>query len=199
MNWKSVFRWFGYAIFSISLEVFSYLFAPVLALFSRMEYGPTNNNNDFGIEPRLPKWLSWFQTPDNSLWGDFGWQIAHCPGYWGTFVGMIRWLWRNPCYGVAWTVLAAKLDPNAEVKCWGDPTINDENKTSFRPGWCFVTVGQYWHLSIVCPLRSWKYLDWNFGWKVKRYALNPEALKTAPPAPLVHSPRFANFPEGYEK
>ena len=52
------------ALISIPLTVLALILAPVLPLFA---------NSDGW----LPKWLWWFQTPDNSLDGDQGWITEH--------------------------------------------------------------------------------------------------------------------------
>ena len=56
------------------------LFAPLLSYFSELRNGALDNANSFGMAPRLLKQLSWFDTPDNSLWGDHGWRTKHCKG-----------------------------------------------------------------------------------------------------------------------
>lgn len=44
-------------------------------------------------------------TPDNSLWGDDGWKNIHCPKY-KSYWGMVKWLYRNPAYGLATSLLS---------------------------------------------------------------------------------------------
>lgn len=74
-----------------------------LPLFARDEFGLVDNASGTGVEPRLPKWLGWFMTPDNSLLGDTGWKHKHPKGaYWD----QVKWLLRNPAYGLAWGPLA---------------------------------------------------------------------------------------------
>jgi len=66
-----------------------------LPLFATGQYGWINNATAKATEPRLPAWLNWFQTWDNSLWGDNGFKSNH-----GTsWFSQVQWLWRNPFYG----------------------------------------------------------------------------------------------------
>lgn len=77
--------------------------APILPLFAENRDGKVNNGNDTAIEPRLPTWLSWFDTSyDNSLWGDNGWRTEHHPDDYKTYQAMVRWLWRNCACGFCW-------------------------------------------------------------------------------------------------
>ena len=84
--------------------------APLLPIFAVPTFGPTNNANGQGVGPRLPVWLSWFQTPDNTLSGDLNFQAKHGYSYWS----QVLWLWRNPAYGIAWGTLAY-IPPNCAV------------------------------------------------------------------------------------
>ena len=82
---------------SLIADVCNYFLAPFVVLFA----------NQDGY---LPRYLSWFQTPDNSLDGDGGWQREHRPfkvqdtkfkQWWNR----TRWLYRNSMYGFAIDVL----------------------------------------------------------------------------------------------
>lgn len=65
---------------------------------------------------KLPKWLKWFDTPDNSLDGDSGWKEKHSlwvkvlPEWTQTYVARVFWLYRNPLYGFSISVLGAPKD-----------------------------------------------------------------------------------------
>ena len=76
---------FRYLILLLAYLVFfivAMLVAPLLPLFATMRDGPADNANKRAVEPRLPRWLFWFDTStDNSLWGDHGWRTKHCPKY----------------------------------------------------------------------------------------------------------------------
>lgn len=93
----------------------SMIAAPFLVAFFEMREGPCDNGAARELEPRLPEWLRWFMTPDNSLLGDTGWRTLHCADYW-SYGGMVRWLWRNPAYGLAWGPFAYIPPTGAEYK-----------------------------------------------------------------------------------
>lgn len=93
--------WFAMLPLEIAFTLLALLLAPVLPLFARDEYGFCDNANAMRTEPRLPSWLSWFMTPDNSLYGDAGWRTEHCPDHWHDYWGMVQWLWRNSSPAIA--------------------------------------------------------------------------------------------------
>ena len=98
-------RWYLSALVYVPFLLFAMLVAPLLPAFATVQRGPTDNNNGPMLwEPRLPRWLKWFMTVDNSLWGDYNWKHAHSGGYWS----QVCWLWRNPAYGFA---IALGIDP----------------------------------------------------------------------------------------
>lgn len=103
-------RWIITLPFYVTFFTFALIATPVMPLFRKDSYGAIDNANEYGIEPRLPWYLDWFQTQDNSLWGDNGWQTKHCPEF-KTYFGMVKWLWRNPAYGFA---VYLGIGPNEE-------------------------------------------------------------------------------------
>ena len=85
----------GLAIVNIFVTLLAIILAPILPLLAKLKQGPTNNGSDVELGPWLPLWLNWFQTPDNSLYGDSSFQQLFPKGsYWS----MVHWLWRNPAY-----------------------------------------------------------------------------------------------------
>ncbi len=98
-------RYFLYLLIYIPFLFLAFLLSPLLVLFKKDYIGYCNNNTYTGVEPRLPSCLSWFMTPDNSLWGDDGWKNIHCPKY-KSYWGMVKWLYRNPAYGLATSLLS---------------------------------------------------------------------------------------------
>jgi len=86
----------------LPVQVITYLITPLLPLFSVSRLGQLNNNTAGGFGPRLPVWLSWFDTPDNSLCGDQRWEQTHDCSYWSK----VAWLYRNSLYGFKWSVLS---------------------------------------------------------------------------------------------
>lgn len=69
----------------------------------------------------LPRWLWWFQTPDNSLDGDKGWKARVKSGY----ISRVRWLWRNSMYGFAISVLGVKCRSTDRIGTEGNPKISN--------------------------------------------------------------------------
>lgn len=142
-------------------EVLGAILWPILPLFFVDRLGPIDNNNRYAVEPRLPKWLSWFDTPDNSLWGDDGWRAIHCPD-WESYWGMAKWLRRNRSVGFSRSVLARYVYRQG-IKYEGDPYIS-------------VDRGQYGVFKAKCRFGAWQYkrafpmfnksIGLNFGWNI---------------------------------
>ncbi len=97
---KSASRWLALVPVSLAASLLNYPLAPVVTLFA----------DEAGW---LPRWLSWFQTPDNSLDGDAGWKNEHrwfrdspkVDRSWRRWVNRFRWLWRNSMHGFERSVL----------------------------------------------------------------------------------------------
>lgn len=142
--------WLALLPVSLLVTLLAYLLAPVLPLFAISR----------DREMWLPKWLWWFQTPDNSLWGDEGHRHRHpiaiyanygvptlgYKAYWPQVI----WLWRNPAYGFEWDgPLAAKVDSTMKLVLIGNPNI--KNRTNAIAGWYFCRVGPYWNFKLIKP------------------------------------------------
>lgn len=74
----------------------------------------------------LPAWLWWFQTPDNPIDGDSGWQTENRwfltqDTLWKMWLNRIGWLYRNPTYGFAISVLGAQALAGDVLVTSGDP------------------------------------------------------------------------------
>ena len=128
------------------LTVISYPVVPFLTLFQKDAW--------------LPNWCFWFQTWDNSLDGDNGWQTEHRP--WldtpynklsalQLWVSRFMWLWRNPVYGFERKVLAAYPD-SIEVR-------------SEYPNKLVVASNGYFFWNGEKELLG-KQLNWLIGWKL---------------------------------
>ena len=118
-------RYTLYLLINFTFDVFATLIAPILPLFATEQMGSSDNNNAWLYEPRLPKWLNWFQTPDNSLWGDKGWQTIHYPAY-KSYIGQVLWLIRNSAHGLVNGLLAVKVD-YSQLNHAGDPTLSSND------------------------------------------------------------------------
>ena len=133
----------------------------------------------------LPRWLWWFQTPDNSLDGDKGWKVQVKPGY----ASRVRWLWRNSMYGFAISVLGVKILPTDRILTVGSPKVSNRplyeglvKRYLYRDGKC---VAFQWYY-----VKAWsgtRCIRLNFGWKL--WGDNPTGQ-------LVHGPSFTM---GYSK
>lgn len=139
-------RYFIYLIAALIAEVVAVPAAFVLPFFA------------IG-RPVLPRWLSWFQTPDNDLDGDAGWLILHWQWRYKlvptlcNYVGRVGWLLRNRAYGFKWSVLAAPIDHAPAFN--GDPVVN-RNNGHFGLLRCWH--GNAWQWKWVHPLKRWHLL-----------------------------------------
>ena len=122
---KGEFRYMAYLLINFTVDVFATLIAPVLPLFATVQLGASDNGNARLAEPRLPKWLNWFQTPDNSLYGDKGWQTIHYPNY-KSYLGQVLWLVRNSAHGLVNGPLAVKVD-YSQLNHAGDPMLSSND------------------------------------------------------------------------
>ena len=117
-------------------------FAPI---FAKPTLGQLENGQQTGVAPRLPSWLSDYDTPDNGLTGDSAFKETH-PN--GTYFDMVAWLYRNTLYG--WQVKNC-----AEVI--GVPRIVTGNiNINYHTGVCGfldITAGEYWQHKEVTPLK----------------------------------------------
>ena len=147
---------------AISFEILAKLLSPILPLFAKNGYGRINNNNGWDVGPRLPDWLSWFDTPDNSLYGDTGWQTIHCPKYWNSYLGMFLWLFRNSATGFSRTVLA-RTAYLPDITYQGLLDIAPEQPGTF--GSLFITDGNIFQFKRVFKLGS-KNIGINLGWQM---------------------------------
>ena len=151
-------RYLLYLLLYIPVQLSAYLITPLLPLFAVRRMGAADNANDLRYEPRLPLWLSWLDTPDNSLWGDHGWQTKHCPKY-QSYLGKVKWLYRNSLYGFKWSVLAAPMIGEKVTRT--GPLYLDYHTAQF--GVQRFTMGKYWQYKCVKPFMG-KILVLNLGW-----------------------------------
>lgn len=155
-------RWFIYLPLALAFEVLAKLLSPLLPLFARPAEGWCDNGSRWLLEPRLPDWLAWFQTPDNSLWGDTGWRTIHCPNHFDSYLGMALWLWRNSACGFARSVLARTVQL-ADVTYAGNPRTSHAGpygvfraraKGAWQFKWAAPVPGTGWVVQL------------NLGWQI---------------------------------
>lgn len=168
------------SLVSLPLTLLAFIIAPILPFFASKDGW-------------LPKWLFWFQTPDNSLDGDSGWKNEHwqfrykLPNALGTYVGRVGWLWRNPAYAFG----CRYIDGNSEVQYSGDPTIKDNDGA--KEGSLLVKVAGLFQYVYVKQIGSTgKCLYINFGWNV-RALIEPSNKRKEYQATFVCSPRISGF------
>ena len=148
-------RYLLYLLLYIPVQLFAYLITPLLPLFAVQRLGKSDNANAYLVEPRLPLWLSWLDTPDNSLLGDSGWKATHDGKYWSR----VGWLLRNNLYGFKWNVLAMPIQHTRTTT--GNPLINHHTKTFGS-----LSIKQEngaWQYKLVKPMLG-KILVLNVGW-----------------------------------
>ena len=142
---------------SLLITLIGVILAPVLPVFRVNAYGWCDNHfyEDFG--PRLPKWLNWFQTPDNDLYGDATFQRINGKSYWS----MVKWLWRNPAYSFALRYLSMPYITDI----YGDPSIKDNDNA--KAGWCLVKSNGLFQFRIVKRIFNTNRCFYvNFGWNI---------------------------------
>ncbi len=105
---------------------------PFAVLFAEKRLGGINNDESRALQPKLPVWLSWLDTPDNSLWGDDAHKERH-PNY-TSWWAMTCWLYRNPIVGFRWNVLGAPVVDNRDIFKWSDNYYEMGGYFQFRIG-----------------------------------------------------------------
>jgi hypothetical protein len=142
-----------YVVASLVVTILAYVLSPILPAFAKDGY--------------LPGWLSWFQTPDNSLYGDNGWQRIHRINDYTSYAAQSAWIRRNPGQGFD-MLLRAKIDLSAPVKVYGDLRVSDG--WTPKGGVLLVTGSGYFHLTIIVPIGNEKCLLSSHGWRLRGIA-----------------------------
>jgi hypothetical protein len=173
----------------LAFFILAMLLAPVLPLFAQRRDGPVNNANNRAVEPRLPRWLFWFDTStDNSLWGDAGWRTKHCPKYWNSYRGMVLWLWRNPACGFAWSVIARNVDSTETFTVKSSGCGLDLDKGRHQQGWFKIKSDrgafQYRWVKECCG----RQLSFEAGWLLDVYVKDKQAIHCQPKASFMFQP-----------
>ena len=169
------FKWFLMLPMSFLMTLVGFVIAPILPFFAKDGW--------------LPSWLSWFQTPDNSLDGDNGWKTEHwlwrykLPEAICSYVGRVGWLWRNPTYGYGLVILENPERPSFV----GNDKVNDNPGVE---GSCLVNGNGLFQFVFVKKITATKCFYLNCGWNIKGLIgdLAPKHLAT-----YVVSPRITTF------
>lgn len=128
-----------------------------MPIFAVQKEGWLDNKSTWGVGPRLPDWLFWFQTFDNSLDGDATFQKDNGISYWSK----VKWLWRNPF--PSFLLFVIKKPYNA--KYWGDNTIKDNDNA--KAGWLFVTSNDLFQFEVIVPIGFQRCFLFNLGWNIR--------------------------------
>ena len=169
----------------IIMLIIAALFNPIFVLLRQDSYGRSDNDNKHAIEPRLPKWLAWFDTPDNSLYGDTGWQTIHRTKDWNKYLGMVMWLYRNPCAGFCWSVLAQDV-PKGTTFTYTGPIEVDKGQQKW--GSLFIKASNgLWQYKCAKLYKGWRF-SLELGWLLDRYIKDPKSFETHPKAKLDFQP-----------
>ena len=170
---------------SLILTLIAIILAPVLPVLASNQEGWLDNHAKWGFGPRFPTWLSWFQTPDNSLDGDATFEQLNGISYWSK----VKWLWRNPCYAFALRYLT---NPYYTV-VKGDKTIKDNDNA--KEGWCIVQANGLFQFVLVRRIGSTSRAIYiNMGWNIRGLVDDNVQPKPDPwQATFVFSPRISGF------
>lgn len=170
---------------SLLVTVVSVLLAPILPLFSTQQWGWCDNHSQFKEGPRLPTWMSWFMTPDNSLDGDATFESINRPSY----LSKVKWLLRNPAYSFALQYLL----PEYNATFVGDNTIRDNDNA--KEGWIFVRSNGLFQFVWIKHIPSTSRCVYvNLGWNI-RALVDPNVNPKPDPyqATFAFSPRISGF------
>lgn len=174
----------------IPFYLLAMLIAPILPLFAELRNGPIDNNNGYGVEPRLPTWLSWFDTSyDNGLWGDHGWRTKHCPKYWQSYLGMVLWLWRNPAAGFCWSVLSYPIDLAETFTISDSGNGLNVDKGQGKYGWYYIESSSDAFSFRWCKKVGTKVLSFEAGWLLDVYIKDQSAIIKQPRATFQFQPQ----------
>lgn len=174
---------------SIAATLLTWLLAPILPLFAEPHYGPVDNANGMAVEPRLPWWLFWFSTYDNSLLGDSGhkarWNDSGC------YMQRVAWLFRNPAYLFEIDVTGARIKAGDLICVKGDPSI--KNRAGGKAGWYWCSCSGYWNFKVIVAFGP-RCLMWELGWKLQDLAKQKSRIALFDQrAQIVWSPRMTSF------
>jgi hypothetical protein len=169
---------------SLLITLMAVILAPLLPIFATDQEGWLDNHSHWGKGPRLPIWLNWFMTPDNSLDGDATFEKLNGISYWAK----VKWLWRNPAYSFA----IRYLMPPYKASYQGDNTIKDNDNA--KAGWCLVHANGLFQFILIAPFGYSRCFMVNLGWNIRALVDNNVNPKPVPyQATFVFSPRISGF------
>ena len=169
---------------SLVITLLALIISPILPLFATQQDGWLDNHAKWGVGPRLPKWLNWFMTPDNSLDGDATFESINGISYWSK----VKWLCRNPAYSFG----LRYLNNPYYTQVSGDKTIKDNDNA--KAGWCLVHANGLFQFTSVTPIGFSRCIYVNLGWNIRGLVDDNVPVKPDPwQATFVFSPRISGF------
>lgn len=169
-------------VYNLLMTLIAVILAPVLPLFATQQDGWLDNHSQWGIGPRLPKWLNLFMTPDNSLDGDATFERINGRSYWAK----VKWLWRNPAYSVCLRYI--NTIENRPVLI-GDDSIRDNDNA--KAGWCFVRCAGLFQFTWIKPIGHQRCIYVVLGWNIRGTLHQPPSERYQ--ATFAFSPRLSGF------
>jgi hypothetical protein len=176
-----------FAIVQLLIDVVSFPLAPLVALFADKD-------------GNLPKWLSLFQTYDNTLDGDDGYKAEHrfFPDNANAFqvwANRTGWLWRNPAYGFD-MLLGADVQVGDILRINGDRATGDNPFHAGLCTWKLYRQGKLisFQYYFVMSVSTTKCLRINAGWKLwnaEDYEIN-KVIAQPTTCQLVFTPSINN-------
>lgn len=162
-------RWLICLPIALIGELVAILLAPLLPLFVT-------------ARGTLPRWLAWFDTPDNLALGDRG-HLVRWAGRSG-YIQIVAWYLRNRAYGLKWGPLGAPVRDGVVLE--GDLLVS-----RWHAGLLRCRCGPFWQWKRVLPIPGAGYcLMLNFGWLLDDF-VDGESAK--PKALYLFSPRLRRF------
>ena len=130
---------------------------------------------------KLPAWLSWFDTFDNTLDGDNGWKTKTRPylieaNSYQRYINRCRWLWRNSFYGFSKQVCGIKYEVLRDsMLIEGHPGISNGppgksglvKRYLYRNGklmafqWYYIRQYKRWPKKCIRINLGWKLWSWS--------------------------------------
>lgn len=170
---------------SLLMTLLGLILAPILPLFAQYDFGWSDNHSYQAVEPRLPIWLNWFMTPDNSLYGDTTYIQINGIGY----LAGVKWLIRNPAYSFGLRYLTSPYI----TEVLGDKTIKDNDNA--KAGWCFVKANGLFQFTYIKRIfSSSRCIYVVLGWNIRHLVDDNVAIKNNPHmATFAFSPRISGY------
>ncbi len=153
------FKWFLFLLIGVPFELFAKVISPILACFVQED-------------GYLPKWLYWFQTPDNSCDGDRKHKLRWPKdGVFWTWLRRCAWLFRNSAYGFNYYILGLHYEKGDAWWYEGDPKVGDLSGVSGLCKWYLERDGRLigWQIYYVHHYKlfgHWKCVRFGAGWKI---------------------------------